>query len=198
MVATSCSPSNFFQEALYFCWEFGECAIFSQLEVMFCWNASAVSVAFLYLLNIPTVNNLTVCHPRRHRPVLSARMEALLKKTQADFTPTKSARRVSVRHFLLIKAFCKWKTTYVRCWLQLWPVHRCFSERGCLRKWSCFLEYHNARQHNRLLTYGCTVRRCDLQTEYNSQEEQPHRHLPSSMLCGTDVRKEWRKSWPDF
>lgn len=57
---------------------------------------------FFYLLNIPTVNNLTVCHPRRRRPILSAQMGALLK-AQADFTPTISARCLFVRHFLGLK-----------------------------------------------------------------------------------------------
>lgn len=52
----------------------------------------------------------------------------------------------------------------------------------CREKCSCFLKYHNARQNNRLLTYGCTVRRCDLQAEYKSQVEQPHRHLLSNAL----------------
>lgn len=67
------------------------------------------------------------------------------------------------------------KTTYLRCWLQLWPVHRCFAGKSGHA-------FSSITMQDRLLTYGCTVRRCDLQAEYKSQVEQPHRHLLSNAL----------------
>lgn len=145
--------------------------------------------AAFYQPNIPTVNNLSVCHPCRHRPILSAQTGAfagkrrqILHKTIA-MTICAALCLIKVSPNLRPPSFEdsvleRRQTARLRRWLQLWPLHRCFAGE----KWSCFLKYHNARQNNRLLTHGCTVRRCDLQAEQKSQVEQPHRHLLSNAL----------------
>lgn len=126
------------------------------------------------------------------RPIRSAQTGALLSKkiTQTDFTP-------KIIHALLVCAVLSpnkdvpkyqplpLKATYLRGWLQLWwtyrPVHRCFAgEEEDKKSGHAFSSNYNAREHNRLLTYGCTVRRYDLQAQYTSQVEQPHRHLLSN------------------
>lgn len=168
-------------------------------------HASVAFVFLFYLLNTAAVNSLTVCHPCR--PILSAQTGALLKKEKTKrtqnffFTPSKwSARCLSLRYFLWLKAFSSYrscpffrgtaavahcvivKTTHLRCWLQLWWAQACAQMLcrqggGGKKSGHAFTMQDNTTG---FLTYGCTVRRCDLQAEYKSQVEQPHRHLLSN------------------